>query len=54
MEPSLAAVKTFTASAAKADASARRCIQLSSRQIPGCLDGETLRVVISAQAWYTP
>lgn len=54
MEPSLAAVKTFTASAAKADASARSGVQQSSRQIPGRLDGGSSRLAFSAKAAVHP
>lgn len=50
MESRLAAVKTFTASAAKADASARSSIQQSSRQILGRLDGGSSRLAFSAKA----
>lgn len=54
MEPSLAAVKTFTANAAKADASARSGIQQSSRRILGCLDGRSSRLALSAKAAVCP
>lgn len=50
MEPSLAAVKTFSASAAKADASAWSGIQQSSCQILGCPDGGSSRLASSAKA----
>lgn len=54
MEPSLAAVKTFTASTAKADASARSGIQQSSCQILGRLDGGSSRLAFSAKAAVCP
>lgn len=54
MEPSLAAVKTFTASAAKADASARSGIQQSSRLVLGCLGGGLSRLAFSAKAAVRP
>lgn len=53
MEPSLAAVKTFTAGAAKADASAWSSIQQSS-QILGHMDGGLSRLALSARAAVCP
>lgn len=49
MEPSLAAVKTFTAGAAKADASARSSIQQSSQML-GPVHRGLSRLALSARA----
>lgn len=54
MEPSLAAVKTFSANAAKADASAWSGIQQSSCQILGCPDGGSSGLAFSAKAAVHP